>query len=125
MSQLNDPEPTHSPRNLPFNIGPPGTTSVGKSTLQAPITVDGVVLSQPVSNTMPSSGLARIDSSVSMLARFLNSIVVGRMMVSPREVTGNSNGNPPASATPRFTISAKSRKWPLQGVSSDHVLQIP
>jgi len=33
---------------------------VGRSTEQAPITVEGVVLSHPVSNTIPSSGLARI-----------------------------------------------------------------
>src|SRR5688572_22599292 len=116
MSQLKDPEPTHSPLNLPFNMGPPGTTIVGRSTLQAPITVDGVVLSQPVSKTTPSNGFALMVSSVSILARFLNNIVVGRIIVSPKEVTGNSRGKPPASTTPRLTISAKSLKWPLQGV---------
>ena len=39
---------------------------VGRSTLAAPISSDGVVLSQPTSSTTPSSGLARIDSSTSM-----------------------------------------------------------
>ena len=51
-------------------MGPPLTTRVGRSTLAAPITSEGVVLSQPQSNTTPSIGLARMDSSVSMAARF-------------------------------------------------------
>src|SRR6188768_114677 len=119
------PLPIVSPLYLPFNMGPPGTTMVGKPTLAAPITVDGVVLSQPVNNTTPSIGLPRIDSSASILARFLNNMAVGFSNVSPRLMIGNSNGNPPASNTPRFTISACSRKWALQGVSSLNVLQIP
>ena len=52
-------------------------------------------------------------------------MVVGRMMVSPSDITGNSRGNPPISYTPRFTRSASARKWALQGVSSDQVLQMP
>lgn len=36
-------------------------------------------------------------------APFFNSMAVGRMLVSPVEVTGNSSGNPPASHTPRLT----------------------
>ena len=47
-------------------------------TLAAPISRAGVVLSQPISSTTPSSGLARIDSSTSMAARLRNSIAVGR-----------------------------------------------
>src|SRR5690554_2991168 len=92
--QLKDPEPIVSPLNLPFNIGPPGTTIVGKSTLHAPITVDGVVLSHPVKSTIPSSGFARMDSSVSILTKLRNSIVVGRMIVSHNDMTGNSIGKP-------------------------------
>ncbi len=52
-------------------------------------------------------------------------MAVGLINVSPSDITGNSKGNPPASHTPRFTDSANSRKWPLQGVSSEKVLQIP
>jgi hypothetical protein len=44
---------------------------------------------------------------------------------APRDMTGNSRGKPPISHTPRFTHSAILRKCALQGVSSDHVLQIP
>ena len=58
-------------------------------------------------------------------ARLRKSIAVGRMLVSPSDITGNSNGTPPASHTPRFTCSASSRKCPLHGVSSDQVLQMP
>ncbi len=123
--QTSVPEPSSAPRYLPFSIGPPDTTSEGRSQLAAPMTSDGVVLSQPHSSTTPSIGFPRIDSSTSMLARLRKSIAVGRRLVSPSDITGNSNGTPPASQTPRLTCSASCRKWPLHGVSSDHVLQIP
>ncbi len=100
------PLPMVCPLYRPFNIGPPGTTMVGNPTLAAPITVDGVVLSQPVSKTTPSIGLPRILSSVSMLARLRNNMAVGFRSVSPRLITGNSRGKPPASSTPFFTDSA-------------------
>jgi hypothetical protein len=73
----------------------------------------------------PSIGLPRIDSSTSIDARLRNSMAVGRKLDSPSDMTGNSTGKPPASYTPFFTYSASSRKWALQGVSSDHVLQMP
>ncbi len=119
------PEPTVSSRQRPLSIGPPDTTIVGTSQDAAPISSAGVVLSQPVSNTTPSSGLARMDSSTSIDARLRKSIAVGRITGSPSDITGNSSGKPPASYTPRLTRSAIIRKWALQGVSSDQVLQIP
>src|SRR5690554_3068524 len=61
--------PMSCPLYLPVSMGPPDTTMVGIFTLQAPITKEGVVLSQPQSNTTPSNGLARMDSSTSILAR--------------------------------------------------------
>ena len=67
------------PRYLPLSIGPPVTMIAGRSTLAAPMSCAGVVLSQPLSSTTPSMGFARIDSSTSMLIRLRNSIVVGRM----------------------------------------------
>src|SRR5204863_4497299 len=70
------PEPMSWPRYLPESIGPPETKIVGRSTLAAPIRIEGVVLSQPPSSTTPSSGLPRIDSSASMLARLRYSIAV-------------------------------------------------
>ena len=45
------------------------TAIVGRSTDAAPISSDGVVLSQPTSSTVPSTGLARSDSSTSIEAR--------------------------------------------------------
>src|SRR3984885_12149722 len=119
------PEPIGRPRNVPRIIGPPETAMVGKLELAAPIRSAGVVLSQPTSRTTPSMGFPRIDSSTSMLAKFRNNMAVGRKLVSPSDMTGNSSGKPPASHTPRFTNSASSRKGALHGVSSDHVLQIP
>src|SRR6202167_3962764 len=106
-------------------MGPPDSPMVGRSQDAAPIIKAGVVLSQPIISTTPSIGLPRIDSSTSMLARFLNSIAVGRSCVSPSDMTGNSKEKPPASQTPRFTYSASSRKLALHGVNSDHVLQMP
>ena len=98
---------------------------VGKLHEAAPISNEGVVLSQPISSTTPSMGLPRIDSSTSMLARLRKSIAVGRSNTSPSDITGNSSGKPPASHTPRFTHSAISRKCALHGVNSDQVLQMP
>src|SRR5260221_10119671 len=61
--------PMLAPLYRPVNIGPPDTTRVGRLTLHAPITSEGVVLSHPHNSTTPSIGLARIDSSTSMLAK--------------------------------------------------------
>src|SRR5262249_30046308 len=97
----------------------------GMSALAAPMSSAGVVLSQPPSNTTPSSGLAVIDSSTSMLMRLRYSMVVGRMLYSPSDITGNSSGKPPACQTPRLTASATWRRWALQCVSSLQVLQMP
>ena len=113
------------PLTRPLSIGPPETTSVGRSQLAAPISSAGVVLSQPTSRTTPSIGLARIDSSVSILARLRNSIAVGRRFDSPNDITGNSSGRPPASYTPRLTRSARPRRCALHGVNSEKVLQMP
>src|SRR5690606_11408914 len=97
----------------------------GRSTLHAPMTNEGVVLSQPHNNTTPSMGLARLDSSTSILARLRYSLAVGLITVPPEAITGNSAGNPPAPKMPFLTDSASSRKCPLQGVNSDQVLQMP
>src|SRR6187549_655004 len=91
------PEPICLPRNCPDNIGPPEIPMVGRSQLAAPMSNDGVVLSQPISSTTPSIGLPRMDSSTSMLARLRNNMAVGLSCVSPSDMTGNSSGNPPAS----------------------------
>ena len=118
-------EPSSSPRQLPLSCGPPVTRMAGMSALAAPISRAGVVLSQPPSSTTPSSGFALMDSSTSMLIRLRKSIVVGRMLYSPRDMTGNSIGKPPACHTPRFTASASWRRCALQCVNSLQVLQMP
>jgi hypothetical protein len=117
--------PISLPFQCPLSMGPPEITIVGMSTLHAPMTKEGVVLSQPQSKTTPSIGFARMDSSTSILAKLRYNIAVGFIKVSPRDITGNSTGKPPISSTPFFTASAKSRKCALQGVNSDHVLQMP
>ena len=47
-----------APRKVPVSIGPPGTTTAGRSTEAAAMSSDGMVLSQPPSRTTPSIGLA-------------------------------------------------------------------
>src|SRR4029078_8288926 len=82
--QTSVPEPMSAPRNLPLSIGPPEITSAGRSQLDPPMMIDGVVLSQPQSRTTPSIGLPRIDSSTSIAARFRKRIAVGRTLVFPK-----------------------------------------
>src|SRR5690606_18701512 len=105
--------PLSCPLKLPASIGRPETAMVGRSTLHAPMPNEGVVLSQPHNNTTPSMGLARMDSSTSILARLRYSMAVGLIKVSPKDITGNSTGNPPASKMPFLTDWASSRKCPL------------
>ena len=50
------PEPVRTPLNQPFSIGPPDRTIAGMSTVAAAMSCAGVVLSQPVVRTTPSSG---------------------------------------------------------------------
>ena len=120
------PDPIVCPLYLPFSIGPPGTTIVGRPTLEAPITVDGVVLSQPVSNTTPSIGLPRIDSSASMLAKIPKQH--GRWFqqcfsqAHDRKLNRENHRLPIHHVLP---LSARSRKCALHGVSSLNVLQMP
>ncbi len=122
--QTSVPQPSGTPRNVPVSIGPPGTTSAGRSTDAAAISSAGMVLSQPPRSTTPSTGLARTISSMAIAAMLRQSIAVGRTWVSPRDTTGRLCGTPPASQMPRFTCSAISSRWLLHGVRSEAVLAI-
>ena len=117
--QTSVPDPMDWPWKRPDSIGPPVTIMAGRSTLAAPMSMAGVVLSQPDNSTTPSKGLARTDSSTSIAIKLRKSIAVGRRSVSPRLMVGNSSGKPPACQTPLFTASATRRKWELHGVSSE------
>ena len=125
LRQRSVPDPSCSAPQCALSCGPPVSMIVGKSTLAAPISWAGVVLSQPESSTTPSTGLARRVSSTSIDIRLRKNMAVGRTICSPREMVGNSSGRPPDSHTPRFTDSAIPRKWELQGVSSDQLLAMP
>ena len=98
------PQPSATPRKCPVSIGPPGTTTAGRSTDAAAMSSDGIVLSQPPSRTTPSIGFARSISSMAIAARLRQSIAVGRTWVSPSETTGRFSGTPPASYTPCLTL---------------------
>ena len=110
------PQPSGLPRNVPVSIGPPGTTTAGRSTDAAAISSDGMVLSQPPSSTTPSTGLARSISSVAIAAMLRQSMAVGLTSVSPSETTGRFIGTPPASQTPCLTLAATSLRCELHGV---------
>ena len=71
------PQPSATPRKVPVSIGPPGTTTAGRSTDAAAMSRDGIVLSQPPRSTTPSIGLARSISSIAIAARLRQSIAVG------------------------------------------------
>ena len=118
-------EPSARPSWRPASMGPPVIMIAGRSTDAAPMIIAGVVLSHPESRTTPSIGLPRIDSSTSIAIRLRSSMAVGWICVSPSDVTGNSNGTPPASHTPRLTNSASAPRCWLHGVSSDAELQMP
>jgi hypothetical protein len=92
--------------------------------LMAPITVPGVVLSQPASSTTPSTGSERSSSSTSMARKLRYSMVVGLTITSPRLMAGSSKGMPPASSTPRLMASARSRRCAWQGDRSLQVLMM-
>src|SRR5262245_9397299 len=110
---------------MPRSIGPPVTMIAGTSALAAPISMAGVVLSQPERSTTPSKGRLRMHSSTSIDIRFRKSNVVGFMRGSESEITGNSSGNPPARQTPRLTCSATDLRCALQFVASLHEFAIP
>ena len=116
------PQPSAAPRKWPVSIGPPGSTRAGRSTEAAAISSAGMVLSHPPSRTTPSIGLPRSISSIDIAARFRHSIAVGRICVSPGDITGRFSGMPPASYTPCLTLVATSSKWALHGVKSEAVL---
>ena len=82
------PQPSASPRKCPVSIGPPGTTTAGRSTDAAAMSSAGIVLSQPPNSTSPSIGLARNISSIAIAAMLRHSIAVGLTCVSPSETTG-------------------------------------
>ena len=50
------PEPVRSPLCQPLSIGPTDSAMAGILTVAAAISIAGVVLSQPIVSTTPSSG---------------------------------------------------------------------
>jgi hypothetical protein len=103
------PQPSGFPRKCPVSIGPPGTTTAGRSTDARPSAAPGWSCRSPPSRTTPSTGLARSISSISIAARLRQSIAVGRICVSPSDITGRFSGIPPASYTPCLTRSRPRR----------------
>ena len=99
-----------SPSWLPVSMGPAASTMAGRFALAAPISRAGRVLSQPPMSTTASSGWARNMASTSSAIRLRRNMLVGLRKISPREMTGNSSGSPPACHTPRLTASASSRR---------------
>ena len=86
--QTSVPQPSATPPKWPVSIGPPGTTTAGRSTDAAAMSSAGIVLSHPPSSTSPSIGLARNISSIAIAAMLRHSIAVGLTWVSPSETTG-------------------------------------
>ncbi|MNE85159.1 hypothetical protein D3C80_1821270 [compost metagenome] len=66
-----------------------------------------------------------MDSSASIDSRLRNGKEVGLMMFSLSDISGASNGIPPASRIPTLTSSARARRLRLHGLMSDQVFRIP
>ena len=105
--------------------GPLARKRNGILALAAPISSAGCVLSQPPSSTTASKGWARSVSSTSIASRLRNGNEVGLMMFSLSDISGISNGTPPASRMPVRTSSANARKLRLHGLMSDQVFRMP
>ena len=108
--------PRRSPRWLPVDIGPVGSTIAGISLEAAAMTCAGRVLSQPPMSTTASIGWARINSSVSIAMRLRKYIEVGEAKLSWIDIVGKTIGSPPASMTPRFAASTSWGTLPWQGL---------
>ncbi len=52
-------------------------------------------------------------------------MVEGLTKGSASDIAGSSIGKPPACQMPRFTSSARARKWPWQALMSLQVLTMP
>ena len=119
------PEPTRSPRNQPFSIGPPETRIAGMSTLAAPISSAGVVLSQPASSTTPSMrvGADRLldvhGAEVAVHHRGRAERALARR--EDRELERQPAGLVDAVPHPLGEVAQVG----VAGVSSDQVLQMP
>ena len=92
--------------------------------------VPGIVLSQPASATTASKRWPRATSSIesattSRLTREAFIPSVHMLMPSETAIVLNSTGVPPASRTPSFTRSARSRRWMLHGITSIQVFATP
>lgn len=66
-----------------------------------------------------------MDSSASIESRFRNGNEDGLMMFSLSDISGASNGIPPASRIPTLTSSARARRLRLHGLMSDQVFRMP
>jgi hypothetical protein len=99
----------------PGAIGPPNTKIVGRFSRAAAMSMPGSILSHEQSITSPSKRLARAINSTDAAITSRS----GRMACIPRPwaipshgaTVLNSAAAPPASRTPSFTHSARSRRW--------------
>ena len=107
------------PRYLPESIGPPETPMVGRSTLAAPISSAGVVLSQPIEQHHAVERIAA-DRFLDVHAGEVAVQHRGRAAAASRRATspGIRAGSRRPRARRRCTCSASSRKCVLHGVSS-------
>src|SRR5215831_11429474 len=62
-AHLTVPDPAREPFHQPLSIGPPESTIAGMFTVAAAMMAAGVVLSQPVVSTTPSSGYPNSTST--------------------------------------------------------------
>ena len=120
------PEPMSPPRYLPLSIGPPVTMIVGRSTLAAPISCAGVVLSQPLEQHDAVDRVARGSTPRRPCSSGCGTASSSGACRSRR---ARSSGTPAASRRPPRRRASPTRRHArrctLHDVSSDHELQMP
>ena len=92
--------------------------------------VAGMVLSQALIATTPSSRWPRTTSSMesAMTSRLMRDAFMPSVPIAMPSETAmvlNSMGTPPAARTPCLTFSDRRRRWKLQGMTSIQVLATP
>ena len=114
----------------PASIGPPDSTTDGRSTRASAISAAGTVLSQPTTHTSASKSCAWVISSIES-AITSRETSDARMPTVPCDWLSDTaivlkiSGTPPACSTAAAACSARRRWLRLQGIVRVHVEAIP
>ena len=114
----------------PASIGPPDSTTAGRSTRASAISAAGTVLSQPTRQTSESKSCAWTISSIesAITSRETSDARMPGVAcdwLSETAIVLNSSATPPAASTASATFSASRRWLRLHGIVRVHVEAMP